>query len=73
MNNNIKETIKEIINKTISALINEKERLNEDIEDIIYGDMEHTLNSSDLLEINKIKTHINYIYNLIEKLDEEIR
>lgn len=69
MNNNIKE----IISKTISELITEKERLNEDIEDIIYGDMEHLLNNNDLLEINKIKTHINYIYNLIEKLDKEIR
>ena len=69
MNNNIKE----IIGKTISALIDEKERLNEDINDIIYGDIEHLLNNNDLLEINKIKTHINYIYNLIEKLDKEIR
>ena len=69
MNNNIKE----IISKTISALITEKERLNEDINDIIYGDMEHLLNNNDLLEINKIKTHINYIYNLIEKLDTEVR
>ena len=69
MNNNIKE----IISKTISALIDEKERLNGDINDIIYGDMEHLLNNNDLLEINKIKTHINYIYNLIEKLDKEVR
>lgn len=69
MNNNVKE----IINKTISELINEKENLNGDIDDIIYGDMEHLLDNKDLLEINKIKTHINYIYNLIEKLDKEIR
>lgn len=69
MNNNVKE----IINKTISELINEKENLNRDIDDIIYRDMEHLLNNKDLLEINKIKTHINYIYNLIEKLDKEMK
>lgn len=67
------KNIREIITKTISELITEKERLNEDINDIIYGDMEHLLDNNDLLEINKIKTHINYIYNLIEKLDKEIR
>lgn len=69
MNNNVKE----IINKTISELINEKENLNRDIDDIIYGDMEHLLNNKDLLEINKIKANIHYIYELIEKLDKEMK
>ena len=69
MNNNVKE----IINKTISELINEKENLNRDIDDIIYGDMEHLLDNKDLLEINKIKENIHYIYELIEKLDKEMK
>lgn len=69
MNNNIKE----IMNKTIKELIQEKENLNRAIEDIIYDDMEHVLNNSDLSEINKIKEQINYIYDLIGKIDEVIR
>ena len=69
MNNNIKE----IMNKAIKELIEEKENLNRAIEDIIYDDMEHVLNNSDLFEINKIKEQINYIYDLIEKIDEVIR
>ena len=69
MNNSVKE----IIGKAITDLINEKERLNADIEDIIYSDMEHLLTNKDLLEINKIKAQIKFIYDLIEKLDKEIR
>lgn len=69
MNNNVKE----IMNKAIKELIEEKENLNRAIEDIIYDDMEHVLNNSDLSEINKIKEQINYIYDLIGKIDEVIR
>ena len=69
MNNNVKE----IMNKAIKELIQEKENLNRTIEDIIYDDMEHVLNNSDLFEINKIKEQINYIYDLIGKIDEVIR
>lgn len=69
MNNNVKE----IMNKAIKELIEEKENLNRAIEDIIYDDMEHVLNNSDLSEINKIKEQINYIYDLIEKIDEVMR
>ena len=69
MNNNVKE----IINKAIQELIEEKENLNRAIEDIIYDDMEHVLNNSDLSEINKIKEQINYIYDLIGKIDEVLR
>lgn len=65
MNNNIKN----IMNRTIGELMCEKERLNEEINDIIYGDMEHSLNKNDLLEINKIKEQINYIYDLIGEID----
>ena len=65
MNNNIKN----IMNRTIGELMCEKERLNEEINDIIYGDMEHLLNKNDLLEINKIKEQINYIYDLIGEID----
>ena len=69
MNNNVEN----IMNKTIKELIEEKENLNRDIDDIIYGDMEHLLTSKDLLEINKIKANIHYIYELIEKLDKEMK
>lgn len=69
MNNNVKE----IMNRTIKELIEEKENLNRAIDDIIYDDMEHVLNNSDLVEINKIKTQINYIYDLIGKIDEVIK
>lgn len=69
MNNNVEE----IINKAIKELMEEKENLNRAIEDIIYDDMEHVLNNSDLSEINKIKEQINYIYDLIGKIDEVIR
>lgn len=71
------KNIREIISKTISELITEKERLNEDIEDIIYGDMGYVLKGKDFDEINKIREEINYIYELIGKLnmeyDKEIR
>lgn len=69
MNNNVKE----IMNRTIKELIEEKENLNRSIDDIIYDDMEHVLNNSDLSEINKIKEQINYIYDLIGKIDEVIK
>lgn len=65
------KNIREIISKTISELITEKERLNEDIDDIIYSDMGYVLKDKDFDNINKIRGEINYIYELIGKLNME--
>lgn len=65
------KNIREIITRTINELITEKERLNEDIDDIIYSDMGYVLKGKDFDEINKIREEINYIYELIGKLNME--
>ena len=65
------KNIRNILLETINNLINEKERLNQDIEDIIYSDMGYVLKGKDLDEVNKIREQINYIYELIGKLNIE--
>ena len=65
------KNIREIITRTINELITEKERLNEYIDDIIYSDMGYVLKGKDFDEINKIREEINYIYELIGKLNME--
>lgn len=62
-------TDKVIIDRTIKFLIDEKQRLNESIDDIIYSDMGYELKEKDLKEINNIKKEIQYIYELIGKFE----
>lgn len=67
---------KNILGKTINFLIEEKEKLNADINDILYCDMGCELKQKDLIEINRIRGEISYIYSfiqLIERLDKEIK
>lgn len=62
-------TDKVIIDRTIKFLIDEKQKLNESIDDIIYSDMGYELTERELKEINDIKKEIQYIYELIGKFE----
>lgn len=52
-------------------LIQEKENLNDEINDIIYADLEKKLNFKDLEKINTIKKEISIIYDIIGFIDEQ--
>lgn len=65
-------SIKELILKFNSDLINKKEELNEEINDIIYGDMERKLTINDIVKINKIRKQINLLYEVIEYTDKKV-
>ena len=52
-------------------LIQEKENLNDEINDIIYADLEKALNIKDLEKINTIKKEISIIYDIIEFIDNK--
>lgn len=52
-------------------LIQEKENLNEEINDVIYADLEKALNIKDLEKINTIKKEISIIYDIIEYIDNK--
>lgn len=65
-------SIKELILKFNSDLINKKEELNEEINDIIYGDMERKLTINDVVKINKIRKQINLLYEVIEYTDKKV-
>lgn len=65
-------SVKELILKFNSDLINKKEELNEEINDIIYGDMERKLTINDVVKINKIRKQINLLYEVIEYTDKKV-
>lgn len=65
-------SVKELILKFNSDLINKKEELNEEINDIIYGDMERKLTINDTVKINKIRKQINLLYEVIEYTDKKV-
>lgn len=65
-------SVKELILKFNSDLINKKEELNEEINDIIYGDMERKLTINDIVKINKIRKQINSLYEVIEYTDKKV-
>lgn len=69
--------MKELINDVIYHLITKKEILNNDINDLIYGDFEKKersylakLSFKDLTIINEYRERIYNIYTLIDKLEE---
>lgn len=65
-------SVKDLILKFNSDLINKKEELNEEINDIIYGDMERKLTINDVVKINKIRKQINLLYEVIEYTDKKV-
>ena len=65
-------SVKDLILKFISDLINKKEELNEEINDIIYGDIERKLTINDVVKINKIRKQINLLYEVIEYTDKKV-
>lgn len=65
-------SVEELILKFNSDLINKKEELNEEINDIIYGDMERKLTINDIVKINKIRKQINSLYEVIEYTDKKV-
>ena len=65
------ERSRTIINNAIKDLINLKQNLNEEIEDIIYGDMNKVLSIKDAEKINELKYEIKFIYDIIETLERD--
>ena len=61
---------KQTIEKVIGFLIEEKQRLNERIDEIIYYDIDNDLTIRDIKEINNYRRAIVYCYNTIEKLEK---
>lgn len=66
-------TDKEIVRKTINFLIEEKEIMNDHINDIIYLAYNgKDLTEKELANINRTRKAIDYIYDIIEKLENRI-
>lgn len=61
---------KQTIEKAISFLIEEKQRLNERIDDIIYYDIDNDLTKNEIDKINEYRKGVAYCYNTIEKLEK---
>lgn len=61
---------KQTIEKAISFLIEEKQRLNERIDEIIYDDFNRDLTKNEIDKINEYRKGVAYCYNTIDKLEE---
>lgn len=68
--NNVKfDSRREVTTDTINYLLGEKEKLNEEVNDIIYSDMGKVLDNKDLEDINYIKSKIDCIYAVIGRIE----
>lgn len=66
-------TDKEIVRKTIDFLIEEKEFMNDNINDIIYLAYNgRDLTEKELNDINRTRKSIEYIYKIIDKLESGV-
>lgn len=66
-------TDKEIVRKTIDFLIEEKEFMNDNINDIIYLAYNgRDLKEKELDDINRTRKSIEYIYKIIDKLESGV-
>ena len=61
--------MKKIIDETINKLIEKKNSLNFEIEEIIYDDMTKSLNTKDILELEEKRKEIKLCYDIVEYLD----
>lgn len=61
---------KQTIEKVIGFLIEEKQRLNERIDEIIYDDFNRDLTKNEIDKINEYRKGVAYCYNTIDKLEE---
>ena len=61
---------KQTIEKAIGFLIEEKQRLNERIDEIIYDDFNRDLTKNEINKINEYRKGVAYCYNTIDKLEE---
>ena len=58
------------INKVIAFLIEEKQILNERIDEIIYDDFNRDLTKNEIDKINEYRKGVAYCYNSIEELEK---
>ena len=61
---------KQTIEKAIGFLIEEKQRLNERIDEIIYDDFNRDLTKNEIDKINEYRKGVAYCYNTIEDLEK---
>lgn len=59
------------IDNVIGYFLDLKHTLNEEIEDIIYTDLKHSLTFKQLQNIDHKRQEINTIYKILEFLDKE--
>lgn len=63
-------SFKELIRDFEENLIDKKQQLNEEIEDILYNNINEDLNFKEINEIQEKRKRIKAIYDTIEYLDE---
>jgi len=63
-------SFKELVEEFELNLINRKQQLNEEIDDIIYSDLKKELTYKDINEIQEKRKRIKVIYDTIEYLDK---
>ena len=61
---------KQTIEKAIGFLIEEKQRLNERIDEIIYDDFNRDLTKNEIDKINEYRKGVAYCYKSIEDLEK---
>ena len=73
INNKVRDYLsndKQTIEKAIGFLIEEKQRLNERIDEIIYDDFNRDLTKNEIDKINEYRKGVAYCYNTIDKLED---
>ena len=73
INNKVRDYLsndKQTIEKAIGFLIEEKQRLNERIDEIIYDDFNRDLTKNEIDKINEYRKGVAYCYNTIEDLEK---
>lgn len=62
-----------IVDELILYLINKKQNLNEEIENILYSDMNKNLNIDDYIEIEKKRKLIKECYSMVDYLENAVK
>ena len=65
--------MKKLVDELINYLVSKKQNLNEEIDEIIYDDLNKGLVVEDILQIDKKRKQIKKCYDMVEYLENSIK